>query len=59
MTEEQGFENKSSSQIFTAHNVTVEENDRIYRSDNSYEYVNYVKRLEDHVCIRMKMVEGS
>lgn len=55
--EEQGFEVKSTSQIIAAHDVNVKPGDRIYRADGTFERVNYVKRFEDHVTIRLVKVE--
>lgn len=60
--EEAGLEVKSSSQIFTVYNASVKAGDRIYRSaefGGSYEYVNYIKKHEDHMVIRMKLTEGD
>jgi len=57
--EEAGLEVKSSSEIFTEYNANVLAGDRIYRADGSYEYINYLKKHEDHVAIRMKLTEGD
>jgi len=57
--EEAGLEVKSSSQIFTVYNASVQAGDRIYKADGSYEYINYVKPYEDHMAIRMKLTEGD
>jgi hypothetical protein len=59
IVEEAGLEVKSSSQIYTVYNANVLAGDRIYRADGSYEYVNYLKKHEDHMAIRMKLTEGE
>lgn len=57
--EEAGLKVKSNSQIYTVYNANVLAGDRIYRADGSYEYVNYLKKHEDHMAIRMKLTEGD
>lgn len=55
--EEQGFEVKSSSEIYAAYNTDVRAGDRIYKAGGTSEYVNYVFKHEDHITIRMKLTE--
>lgn len=57
--EEAGLEVKSSSQIYAVYNAGILAGDRIYRIDGTYEYVNYIKKHEDHLAIRMKLTEGD
>lgn len=59
ITEEQGREIKSNAQVIAAHDVDVEEGDRIYREDDSYMYVNYILNYEDHCTIRLTKMEVS
>lgn len=57
IVEEEGLEIKSKSQIMAAFDTAVLAGDRIYRDDGTFEYVNYVRRYEDHITIRMKKTE--
>jgi len=57
--EEQGLEVKSSSQIIAAYDADVRPGDRIYKAGGTYEMVNYVRKHEDHINIRMKLTEGG
>jgi len=57
--EEEGLSVKSSSQILTVYNANVLPGDRIYRSDGTYEYVNYIKKHEDHMTIRVSLTAGE
>lgn len=34
--------------------IAITENDRIYREDGTFEYVNYMKYYEDHTTIMLK-----
>lgn len=57
--EEAGLEVKSSSQIYTVYDANVLAGDRIYRADGSYEYVNYIRKHEDHLAVRMTSTQGE
>lgn len=57
--EEEGLKVKSSSQIIAAYDVDVRAGDRIYKAGGTYEYVNYPRKYEDHITIRMKFTEGE
>lgn len=59
MRQEEGRKIKSTSFIITPCDVDVSEGDRVYRADNSYEYVNYVKRYSGHITIFLTDTVGS
>jgi hypothetical protein len=57
ITQEYGLENKSDAQILGPYDVDIQGGDRVYRSDGTYEYVNYVKKHGIHVFIRLTKVD--
>ena len=59
VAEEQGLESKSEAQVIAAFDVDVEDGDRIYRADDTYMIVNYIRKYEDHVTIRLKRTQGA
>lgn len=59
IAEEQGLESKSEAQVFTVFDANVETGDRIYRADDTYTIVNYIKDHEDHKLIRLKRTQGA
>ncbi len=59
MRNEAGMSIKSEAQIIAPCDAVVDNDDRIYRADGSYMYVNYVRRYEDHLTIMLKRSEGS
>jgi hypothetical protein len=50
---------KSRAIIISPCGVDVEADDRIYKEDGTYMYVNYVREYEDHITIYMKREAGS
>ena len=57
--EEEGLKVKSDAQIISSFSLGVKANDRVYRSDGTYEYVNYVRPYEDHLTIRVTRIQGE
>ncbi len=57
--QEKGLEIKSVAFIIAGCNIDVIENDRIFRADSSFEYVNYVKIYHGHTTIFVKKQAGS
>jgi hypothetical protein len=45
--------------VFGPCSLAVQENDRIYRADGTFEYVNYFRNQEDHAEIFLTRVLGS
>lgn len=56
---EAGRQVKSKSQVIVAFDADILAGDRIYRSDDSYEIVNYTKKHEDHMTVFLTDVEGE
>lgn len=46
--EEEGIQVRSQAMILCQQGYDIEEDDRIYRSDNTFMYVNYIKRYANH-----------
>lgn len=59
MTREEGRNVKSNSQVFAALGLNVQEGDRIYKADGTFEYVNYILKFEDHLQIMLTVSIGS
>ena len=59
MRNEAGLSFKSEAQIIAPCDTDIQEDDRIYSTDGSFMYVNYVKRYEDHKTIYLKKTGGS
>jgi SPP1 family predicted phage head-tail adaptor len=57
--EEQGLKVKSDAQVITAYNQDIRQYDRVYRQDGTYEYVNYIRKYEDHLTIRVTRTQGE
>lgn len=57
--QERGLEIKSVSMIQAGCDLNVENDDKIYRADSTFEYVNYVKKYHGHTTIFMKKDKGS
>lgn len=49
--EEVGLAIKSDAQVIFPITAKVEENDQVYRADESFMWVNYVKTYEDHITV--------
>jgi len=49
--EEQGLDIKSDAQVLVPTDTEVQEHDRIYRVDGTFEYVNYVRKYMGHWTI--------
>lgn len=56
---EAGMNLKSDAQVLTVTGVDVAEGDRLYKSDGTFEYVNYVQKYEDHYTIYLRKVQGN
>ena len=59
MRAEQGMKNKSDAMIVAAAGIGVQAGDQIMRSDNSFMYVNYVKKYQGHTSIFLTKTGGS
>ncbi len=57
--QEKGLAVKSIAFIIAGCNIDVEEDDRITRTDGTFEYVNYVKEYHGHTTIFLKRELGS
>ena len=58
ISEEQGLESKSEAQVFTVFDADVEDGDRIYRADDTYMIINYIRKFEDHCLVRLKRINS-
>jgi len=56
---EEGLKIKSTAFIIAGCNIDVENDDKLYRADGSFEYVNYVKKYHGHTTVFMKKQKGS
>jgi len=56
---EAGRQIKSDAQVMCAVDEDVEIADRIYRADDTYMIINYIKFYEDHWTIYLTRTEGS
>lgn len=56
---EKGLSIKSVAFIIAGCNIDVEDDDKVFRADSSFEYVNYVKRYHGHTTIFLKREQGS
>ncbi len=56
---EKGLSIKSVAFIIAGCNIDVEENDKVFRADLTFEYVNYVKEYIGHTTIFLKREQGS
>ena len=54
---EVGMAVKSDAQVIFPVTANVQEGDRIYRADDSYMIVNYVKKYEDHLTVFLTKTE--
>lgn len=59
MREERGLKIKSTAMIQAACDIDVENDDKVYRDDGTFEYVNYVKIWHGHTTVFMKKEKGS
>jgi hypothetical protein len=59
MRNEAGLSIKSEAQIIGPCDADVQEDDKIYRTNGSFMYVNYVRHYEDHKTIYLKKTGGS
>lgn len=57
--QESGLKIKSTAFIIAACDIDVENDDKIFRADLTFEYVNYVKKYHGHTTIFMKKDKGS
>ena len=57
MRSETGLAVKSDAKIITPYGVNVLAGDRIYRADETFEYVNYTQKFEDHTTVYLTNVE--
>ena len=56
---EAGREIKTDAILILPFDADILEGDRVYRSDGSFEYVNYVKKFEDHITGFLTRTAGS
>lgn len=56
---EKGLSIKSVAFIIAGCDLDVENDDKIFRADGSFEYVNYVKEYHGHTTIFLKREQGS
>ncbi len=54
---EVGMAVKSTSQVIFPVTANIEAGDRVYRADDSYENVNYIKKYEDHITAFLTKTE--
>lgn len=59
MRREDGLKIKSMAMIIAACNIDVQNDDKIFRADGSFEYVNYVKIYHGHTTIFVSKQRGS
>lgn len=52
------LEVKSDAFIILPYNTNIEENDRVYYADGSFDTVNYLRKYNGHITAFMKHVEG-
>ncbi len=57
--QEAGLKIKSTAMIQAGCDIDVENDDKIYRSDSTFEYVNYVKIWHGHTTVFMKKQKGA
>lgn len=56
---EEGLSVKSTAFIIAGCDLGILADDKIYRTDGTFEYVNYVKRYHGHTTVFLKKQKGS
>ena len=59
MRAEAGLSIRSKAVVIGPCNLDIEEDDRIYKEDGTFMYVNYMQLHEEHAEIYLKRDEGS